>query len=95
MAKKKNKGKRVVLVGRLYEKSGKVKESEKSTRRKAEPTSKKRSDEMGKFLLSIPKDLRREIKFESDERGFGNVSAYICHILRKRKLIFSARNKEG
>jgi hypothetical protein len=94
MAKKKNKGKRVVLVGRLYEKSGKAKESEKSTRRKAGPTSKKRS-EMGKFLLSIPKDLRREIKFESDERGFGNVSAYICHILRKRKLIFSARNKEG
>lgn len=55
---------------------------------------KKPKVEMGKFLLSIPKDLRREIKFESDEKGFGNVSAYICHILRKRNAIFSAGGGE-
>jgi len=86
MAKKKQKGKKVVLVGRLYEPEKEKKKAQgKSSTKKATPTV-----EMGKFLLSIPKDLRREIKFESDERGFGNVSAYICHILRRRDLIFTS-----
>ena len=91
MAKKKNKGKKVVLVGHLYEQE---KQGNKKSRGRGSTKAEKPKVEMGKFLLSIPKDLRREIKFESDERGFGNVSAYICHILRKRKVIFPARNEE-
>jgi len=91
MAKKKNKGKKVVLVGHLYEQE---EQGNKKSRDRGSTKAEKPKVEMGKFLLSIPKDLRREIKFESDERGFGNVSAYICHILRKRKVIFSARNEE-
>jgi len=81
---KKNK-KKVVLVGHIYETS-----SEKSKQEMSRDSAKIRivEEEMGKFLLSIPKDLRRDIKYESDERGFGNVSAYICHILRRRKIIF-------
>lgn len=81
MAKRKVK-KKVVLVGHIYEASNEGNELE--TKRNATKDIKTK-DEMGKFLLSIPKSLRRDIKFESDERGFGNVSAYICHILRKRK----------
>lgn len=84
MAKRKIK-KKVVLVGHIYETSSEGKELE--MKRNATKDIKTK-DEMGKFLLSIPKSLRRDIKFESDERGFGNVSAYICHILRKRKEIF-------
>ena len=90
MAKKKNKGKKVVLVGHLYEQG---EQGNKKSRGRDSTKAEKSKVEMGKFLLTIPKDLRREIKFESDERGFGNVSAYICHILRKRKVIFSARNE--
>ncbi len=91
MAKKKNKGKKVVLVGHLYEQE---EQGNKKSRARGSTKAEKPKVEMGKFLLTIPKDLRREIKFESDEKGFGNVSAYICHILCKRKVIFSARNEE-
>jgi len=91
MAKKKNKGKKVVLVGHLYEQE---KEKKKPVQGRKPPKKEKPRVEMGKFLLTIPKDLRREIKFESDERGFGNVSAYICHILRKRNLIFTGCNNK-
>jgi hypothetical protein len=86
MTNRKKKGRKVVLVGRLYEKD---KEQKTITRNNsAEP--KKTKVEMGKFLLSIPKDLRREIKFEADEKGFGNASTYICHILHKRNVVLES-----
>ncbi len=74
-----------MLVGRLYEKE---KGSQKAFPQNKSPVKTAPKVEMGKFLLSIPKDLRREIKFEADEKGFGNASAYICHVLRRRKAIF-------
>ncbi|BHH83675.1 hypothetical protein [Desulforhopalus sp. 52FAK] len=75
---KQNSGKKVVLVGHLYENVEEVLKKEG----KNEGSIK---DDMGKFLLSIPKDLRRKIKFESEEQGFKNASSYICHILLNRE----------
>jgi len=80
MTNRKKKGKEVVLVGCLYEKQSKCKKNYSKKSSKTD-TSKV---EMGKFLLSIPKDLRREIKFESDEKGYSNTSEYICYILKRR-----------
>ena len=66
------------MVGELYEDhNGEI--------TKHSPKSKKDEKvEMGKFMLSLPKDLRRKIKFESDEKGFKNASDYICNILINR-----------
>lgn len=36
-----------------------------------------------KYLLSIPEDLRREIRIEAITRGI-DMSTYICSILRNR-----------
>ncbi len=36
------------------------------------------------YLLSIDADLRRVIRVESIEKGYKNMSEYICEILRKR-----------
>ncbi len=75
---KKNSVKKIVLVGHLYENIEDV--SQKDAKKSGTV-----KDEMGKFLLSIPKDLRRKIKFESEEQGFKNASSYICHILLNRE----------
>lgn len=77
--------KKVVLVGHIYETNSEGNESEM---KRSSTKDNKVKEEMGKFLLSIPKNLRRDIKFESDERGFENVSAYICYILRRREEIY-------
>lgn len=85
---RKKKEKKVIFIGSLYEDSPKeegAKDSSKSTTKHID---------MGKFLLSIPKDLRRNIKFESDEKGFKNASAYICHILSQRHLTFTERESD-
>ena len=74
---KKNSGKKVILVGQLFEN---MDDAFQEDNKKRGPT----KDEMGKFLLSIPKDLRRKIKFESEEQGFKNASSYICQILQNR-----------
>ena len=84
MVKKQNKKKKIVFVGHIYETTSEESKKDNTTNaNKIRP-----KEEIGKFLLSIPKDLRRDIKFESDEKGFGNVSDYICHILKKRNVIF-------
>ena len=79
MVDSKKLGKKIVLVGHLYEGNNENDVQETTEQSDAPAT------EMGKFLLSIPKDLRRKIKFESDEKGFKNASDYICHILLKRR----------
>ncbi len=89
-----NKKKKVVLIGHLYEQDPQQLQNVKKHAAKERIKTKEPKIDMGKFLLSIPKDLRREIKFESDERGFGNVSAYICHILKKREAIFVVKEDE-
>lgn len=71
-------GRKVILVGHLYEESDYISKDNKPEQ------SKETKDQMGKFLLSIPKELRRQIKFESDAQGFKNTSDYICEILNKR-----------
>ena len=78
MVESKKQGKKVVIVGHLYEE-----DSEEGNNKNTEHLSKP-SIEIGKFLLTIPKDLRREVKFEADEKGYKNTSDYICHILQKR-----------
>lgn len=40
---------------------------------------------MPKFLLSLPAELRKEIRIESIKKGYQNMSEYICVILEKRK----------
>lgn len=75
---KQNIGKKVVLVGHLYENVEEVLKKEGKNDGSVK-------DDMGKFLLSIPKDLRRKIKFESEEQGYKNASSYICHILLNRE----------
>ena len=90
--KKKNKRK-VVLVGHIYETDDEKSQQEKS--RDRGKIKKVEEEEMGRYLLSIPKGLRRDLKYESDERGFGNVSVYICHILRRRRIIFFRDEARG
>jgi hypothetical protein len=82
MRKNKKKGKKVILIGSLYEDIPQEEEPKDLLKKENQHV------DMGKFLLSISKDLRRDIKFESDKKGFKNASAYICHILSQRKLIF-------
>lgn len=81
MSKQKS-GKQVVFVGHLYE-------SIEDVTKKCEKEGSFAKEEIGKFLLSIPKDLRRKIKFESEEHGFKNASSYICHILANREHLIS------
>lgn len=87
MGKIKKKGKKVVFIGSLYDDYPQD-EGDKDLITKSNHV------DMGKFLLSIPKDLRRSIKFESDEKGFKNASAYICHILFQRHLTFTDSESE-
>jgi len=79
---KQNNGKKVVLIGHLYENMEGIPQNDHEKGGVSK-------EEMGKFLLSIPKDLRRTIKFESEEQGFKNSSSYICHILVNREHFIS------
>lgn len=56
----------------------------RSTARKAKEVAPKGSGaRSSKYLLSIPEDLRREIRIEAITRGI-DMSTYICSILRNR-----------
>ncbi len=55
-------GKKVVLVGHIYE-------NIEDVSKRGEKKGSSARELMGEFLPSIPKDLRREIKFESEEQG--------------------------
>lgn len=44
-------------------------------------------DDMCKFLLELPKALRKKLNLEAKEKDFQNVSQYICAILANRKKI--------
>jgi len=46
-------------------------------------TAKVQGGKVTKYLLSIPEDLRMEIRIEAITRGI-DMSTYICSILRKR-----------
>lgn len=83
---------KVVLVGYIYEENKKKAKSKKIDVPSNQDDPSVFTKEIGKFLLSIPKDLRRDIKFESDLEGFKNVSEYICHILSCRKEIVLNKN---
>jgi hypothetical protein len=53
---------------------------------------KENNEELVKYLLRLPDDLRKELRHEAIEKNI-NMSQYICSILEKRKeLLITFKN---